>query len=334
MKLPWRSRKETATPSMLFPDKKQNGEEECILVNFVGLLLLQGATEKRQIRYTMDILCPESRQKLEVSKRFDQYQLLRKQLLKICVSCHTMYQVLAATPFPKTYWRTTLQHVHERALPLEKFMQTVLDVSLAWTGCTRTKKAFQEAVSQFLGLPVTRRPATELDFRSLIRQSMLAKEETSANEPRQVVQDEEVAGQNTQKNSETRERKKEAETAIIQIAAAATTTTTSMEELARPARGDELVWPKTLPKLLTEEKSKFENVAVMAADESKFGICDAREKMEAETALNPIPATSSMEAHVTPARGDILVWPKQLAEEESKCEKVDEFALTGPVMDD
>ncbi|ETV93581.1 hypothetical protein H310_12577 [Aphanomyces invadans] len=156
-----------------------------VLANFTGLLIVQGATEKRQIRYVMEVVCPTTRHKFECVKRFNQFSDLRQRSLDVlhqcrskrCPKCTSVAATIQAQPFPGRRLFTTLQHVRERALPLEAFLQCVLDNALNWNGCKRSKHAFNQVASQFVGAPVdgmylsSDRPS--LDFRKSIRHLMV-----------------------------------------------------------------------------------------------------------------------------------------------------------------
>ncbi|OQR95262.1 hypothetical protein THRCLA_22168 [Thraustotheca clavata] len=164
-------------------------QEEPIVVNFVGLLLVQGATTKRQVRYLMELICPESRQKTECSKRFSQFLSFRLALLDFlkktccCKLCCQVRTCVKTVPFPERHWPTRLCHINGRALPLEKFLQTVLDVSLNFSGCKKSFDGFHDLVSQFIGLPMAFNQKSHpkvLDFQSSLRE-VLAQTHISEN---------------------------------------------------------------------------------------------------------------------------------------------------------
>ncbi|KAF0700952.1 Aste57867_8522 [Aphanomyces stellatus] len=167
-------------------DSSTNDDIVCVMANFVGLIIMHGATEQRQIRYSMEIVCPYSRRKSECVKRFDQFFDVRKKLLDhlkehcICKKCATLAQRIRKQPFPARHLFTRLSHVKDRALPLEAFLQLVVDCALKYDGCKRTKGEFMELVSKFIGVPIdgysrTKATRTTLDFPSSMRNLMVVR---------------------------------------------------------------------------------------------------------------------------------------------------------------
>ncbi|RHY37357.1 hypothetical protein DYB26_006658 [Aphanomyces astaci] len=189
-----------AADSTMTPRHDDVSPESCdddglyVVANFTGLVVLQGATEKRQIRYVMEIVCPSTRQKCECVKRFDQFIDLRHRVMdtlkkcrsKTCSKCVGVAAIIHAQPFPGRHLFTTLHHVRDRALPLEAFLQCILDSAFTWKGCKRARHAFSQVVSQFVGAPVDSMVSNRsngdrpppLDFRKSIRHLMVERQES------------------------------------------------------------------------------------------------------------------------------------------------------------
>ncbi|KAG9397862.1 hypothetical protein AC1031_016516 [Aphanomyces cochlioides] len=170
----------------LTEDLPSDNDVVCVLANYVGVLVLQGATEKRQIRYAMEIVCPVSRRKSECVKRFNQYYDVRQKLLQymkqscVCQKCATVERTIRAQPFPSRRIFTTMAHVKSRGIPLEGFLQRIIDTALNWEGCKKTQQGFADIVNQFIGAPVggyskADAATTTLDFRSSIRGLMVVR---------------------------------------------------------------------------------------------------------------------------------------------------------------
>ncbi|EQC30900.1 hypothetical protein SDRG_11381 [Saprolegnia diclina VS20] len=171
----WLQRAPTPSPKASGPSSTVD-TTEAVVVNFVGLVIVQGATEQRQLRYDMELIVPETRRKTQCSKRYSQFVALRNALLSqiqaacACRRCAAVRTALKAVPFPSRRWPARVGHMSERALPLERFLQHVLDVALAYPGCARSKKGFHDTTSHFIGAPVCKiQPTHALDFRTSLR---------------------------------------------------------------------------------------------------------------------------------------------------------------------
>ncbi|OQR92648.1 hypothetical protein ACHHYP_03368 [Achlya hypogyna] len=174
---------------------------ESIVVNFAGLVIVSGATETRQVRYTMELINVEARAKVQCSKRFSQFLAFRTALLAQlkaacgCRRCAAVRNELKAVPFPSRHWPARLRHINDRALPLEAFLQRVLDVALEYTGCSRSKQEFHDVTSQFVGAPMSfkrRSRPTVLDFRASLRSILAATEIEAPSSPSKQSSDESI----------------------------------------------------------------------------------------------------------------------------------------------
>ncbi|RLN94920.1 hypothetical protein BBJ28_00017851 [Nothophytophthora sp. Chile5] len=101
---------------------------------------------------------------VELSAGLELVQFLTRPRCVQCPGCEATRRQLAAIKFPhRTLFPATPQHIQERSLALEAFLDFCVGLAVEWPACQRRKRLFRAALGKFLGLDLVAFLATQKD---------------------------------------------------------------------------------------------------------------------------------------------------------------------------